>query len=140
MLLKHLSAIDYLVKPINRRRLTEAIQKLSAKISEQNRLVDYSVLMSSIQEKEFKQIVIPEQGNRRVLELKRIIAIEADGAYSKVHLIDGQVVTVSKTLKYFETVLPDDASFFRTHRAWVINLKHLKLFNKTKGTAMLCKM
>jgi two-component system LytT family response regulator len=132
-----LSAIDYLIKPINRGRLKEAVQKLSHKIAERNKLVDYSVLLSSIQDKEFKQIIIPELGDRRVLELSTIIAIEADGAYSKVHTVDGQVVTVSKTLKYFETVLPEEIHFFRSHRAWIINLKHLKQFNKTKGIAIL---
>ncbi|MFT5819194.1 MAG: two-component system LytT family response regulator [Crocinitomix sp.] len=132
-----LSAIDYLIKPINRLRLTEAVQKLSSKITERNKLVDYSVLLSSMREKEFKQIVIPELGDRRVLELNTIVAIEADGSYSKVHLINGQVVTVSKTLKHFETVLPEAVNFFRSHRAWIINTKHLKQFNKTKRIAIL---
>lgn len=132
-----LSAIDYLVKPINRSRLAEAVKRLSEKISEKHKLADYSVLLNSMQEKEFKQIVIPELGNRRVLELNNIVAIEADGAYSKVHLTDDQVITVSKTLKYFESVLPEDSCFFRSHRAWLINIKHLQLFNKTKGTVVL---
>jgi len=132
-----LSAIDYLIKPINRTRLTEAVSKLSLKLAEQNKLADYSVLLSSIQDNEFKKIVIPELGDRRILELKTIVAIEADGAYSKVHLIDNQVITVSKTLKYFESVLPEDVNFFRSHRTWIINLKHLKQFNKTTGTANL---
>jgi two-component system LytT family response regulator len=132
-----LSAIDYLIKPINRVRLADAVDKLSAKIAERNKLVDYSVLLSSIQEKEFKQIIIPELGDRRVVELVSIVAIEADGAYSKIHLLGGPVVTVSKTLKYFESVLPEDVNFFRSHRAWIININHLKQFNKTKGVAIL---
>ncbi|MFT6243336.1 MAG: two-component system LytT family response regulator [Salibacteraceae bacterium] len=132
-----LSAIDYLIKPINRTRLTEAVSKLSSKMKERDQLADYSVLLGSIQDNEFKQIVIPELGDRRVLELNTIIAIEADGAYSKVHLIDNKSITVSKTLKYFESVLPEDINFFRSHRAWIINLKHLKQFNKTKGIVTL---
>lgn len=132
-----LSAIDYLIKPINRARLIEAVEKLRIKILEKDKLADYSVLLNSIQEKDFKQIVIPELGDRRVLELNSIVAIEADGAYSKIHLEKKQVITVSKTLKYFESVLPEDSDFFRSHRAWIINLKHLQLFNKTRGTTSL---
>lgn len=132
-----LSAIDYLIKPINRSRLSEAVTKLDAKLKERKQLNDYSVLLESMKENEFKQIVIPELGDRRVLELNTIIAIEADGAYSKVHLTNGQVITVSKTLKYFESVLPEDGAFFRSHRGWIVNLKQLKLFNKTEGTITL---
>ena len=117
--------------------MTEAVSKLSSKMKERNQLADYSVLLGSIQDNEFKQIVIPELGDRRVLELNTIIAIEADGAYSKVHIIDNKSITVSKTLKYFESVLPEDINFFRSHRAWIINLKHLKQFNKTKGIVTL---
>ncbi|MFT6243844.1 MAG: two-component system LytT family response regulator [Salibacteraceae bacterium] len=132
-----LSAIDYFIKPINRTRLSEAVTRLEAKLKERKRLDDYTVLLESMKEKEFKQIVIPELGDRRVLKLDTIIAIEADGAYSKVHLSDGQIITVSKTLKYFESVLPEDSGFFRSHRTWIINLKHLQLFNKTRGTTSL---
>ncbi|MCJ8292701.1 MAG: response regulator [Flavobacteriales bacterium] len=134
-----LSAIDYLIKPISRSRLAEAVEKLSEKTSEKHKLADYSVLLNSMQEKEFKQIVIPELGNRRVLELNSIVAIEADGAYSRVYLKDDQMITVSKTLKYFESVLPEDTDFFRSHRAWIINLKHLQLFNKTMRTVVLAE-
>lgn len=132
-----LSAIDYLIKPINRTRLAEAVEKLSERVAEQHKLADYSVLLNSMEEKSFKQIVIPELGNRRVLELNEIVAVEADGSYSKIHLIDGQIVTVSKTLKYFESVLSEDESFFRSHRAWILSLKCLRSFNKTKGLALL---
>ena len=132
-----LSAIDYLIKPINRVRLGEALDKLKARLVEQKQLNDYSALLETIKGKEFKQIVIPELGDRRVLKLSTIIAIEADGAYSTVHLISGQKITVSKTLKYFETVLPEDADFFRSHRGWIVNLKHLITFNKSEGTITL---
>lgn len=132
-----LSAVDYLIKPINRLRLIEAVEKLSVKISEKSKLADYSVLLDSMQEKEFKQIVIPELGNRRVLELKNIIAIEADGAYSKIHLTDSNTIIVSKSLKYFESALPQDVYFFRSHRTWIINIHLIKNFNKTQGIANL---
>ena len=132
-----LSAIDYLIKPINRVRLSEAVDKLKAKLAEQKQLNDYSVLLESMKEKEFKQIVIPELGDRRIIKLNSIIAIEADGAYSIVHLKDCQKITVSKTLKYFETVLPEGEEFFRSHRGWIVNLKHLLTYNKSEGTMTL---
>ena len=127
-----LSAIDYLVKPIDRSRLKEAISKLSDKLSLQKRTEEYNVLLQSIKEKKFSKIIIPELGNRRVLDLSDIIAIEADGSYSKVHLRNNKNIVISKNLKYFESVIPEEANFFRTHRAWLINILHLKFLNKSE--------
>ncbi|TVZ55003.1 LytTR family two component transcriptional regulator [Lutibacter sp. Hel_I_33_5] len=126
-----LNAIDYLVKPIDRQKLTDAISKLEEKLGKQNKLVDYQNLLATIKDKNYKKIVLPEIGNRRIVDLDNIIAVEADGAYSKIHLKDTKVITTSKNLKYFENVLPKDSSFFRTHRAWIINISYIKFLNKT---------
>ncbi len=126
-----LSAIDYLVKPIDRNRLIEAIEKLQNKLEKQKKIKDYQLLLNSIKKKEFKQIILPELGNRRVLALDSIIAIEADGSYSKIYTTDNKPVTTSKNLKYFENLLPEDTTFFRSHRTWIINLKYVEVVNKS---------
>ncbi|MFD2592559.1 LytR/AlgR family response regulator transcription factor [Aquimarina hainanensis] len=127
-----LNAIDYLVKPIDRNRLITAVQKLEAKISIRKKLADYQLLLSTIKKKEFKQIIIPELGNRRVIPIEDILAIEADGAYSKIHLVQDKVITTSKNLKYFDSLFPDDHCFFRSHRTWIVHLKHVVSLHKSK--------
>lgn len=134
-----LSAIDYLVKPIDRRRLIEAVEKLYSKIKKQKQIEDYQILLKSIKEKEHKQIILPELGNRRIIALHTIIAIEADGSYSKIYTTENKTVTTSKNLKYFENLLPESTSFFRSHRTWMINLKHIEEINKTNLTIHLTK-
>ena len=126
-----LNAIDYLVKPVDRKKLLLAIEKLEDKLNKQAELVDYQSLLTTIKEKEYKKIVIPELGNRRIIKLTDIIAIEADGAYSKIYLKEKITITTSKNLKYFEETLPKEVSFFRTHRAWIINLDYIELLNKS---------
>ena len=126
-----LNAIDYLVKPIDRKKLSSSLQKLEDKLNQQAELVDYQSLLTTIKEKEYKKIVIPELGNRRIIKLTDIIAIEADGAYSKIYLKEKITITTSKNLKYFEETLPKEVSFFRTHRAWIINLDYIELLNKS---------
>lgn len=127
-----LNAIDYLVKPIDRSKLAQTLQKLEDKLNNKAQLVDYQTLLNTIKDKEYKKIVIPELGNRRVVNLGDIIAIEADGAYSSIHLKGNNIITTSKNLKYFEDVLPKDALFFRSHRAWIINLEYIELLNKSE--------
>ena len=126
-----LNAIDYLVKPIDRKKLSSSLQKLEDKLNQQAELVDYQSSLTTIKEKEYKKIVIPELGNRRIIKLTDIIAIEADGAYSKIYLKEKITITTSKNLKYFEETLPKEVSFFRSHRAWIINLDYIELLNKS---------
>lgn len=127
-----LNAIDYLVKPIDRQKLSLTLKKLEDKLNLKSSAIDYQTLLKSIKDKNYKKIVLPEIGNRRIINLEDIITIEADGAYSKIHLKQNKVITTSKNLKYFENVLPKEASFFRSHRAWIINLTYIDFFNKTE--------
>lgn len=132
-----LNAIDYLVKPIDRTKLTASIKKVEGKLNQKAALVDYQILLKTIKEKDYKKIIIPELGNRRIINLDNIIAIEADGAYSKIHLKESRIITTSKNLKYFESVLPKDTTFFRSHRAWIINLDYIDFLNKTERNVTL---
>lgn len=132
-----LCAIDFLVKPIDRKRLDEALKKLDNRLEEKNKLLKYETLLHTMNSKTLTQIVIPELGNRRVLDLDNVIAIEAEGAYSKFHLLKANPLLVSKNLKYFEDVLPRKGNFFRSHRGWIVNLKYLKTVNRTKGELQL---
>lgn len=126
-----LNAIDYLVKPIDRSKLALTLNKLEKKIAKEAELVDYQTLLKTIKDRNYRKIIIPELGNRRVVNLDDIIAIEADGAYSKIHLKEKITITTSKSLKYFEETLPKEVSFFRSHRTWIINLDYIELLNKS---------
>lgn len=133
-----LSAIDYLVKPIERLRLVDAVDRVSKKVNSNESKVQYEQLLNSIKEKEFKKIVIPELGNKRIIEINNITAIEAEGSYCKIHQLNNNPFVISKNLKYFEERLGDSKSFFRTHRGWLVNINHIESINKTDLTLHLC--
>ena len=132
-----INAIDYLVKPIDREKLSSSIKKLQQKRSKENRLDHYNELLKTIKDGKYRKIILPELGNRRIVELDSIIAIKADDTYSIIYLDDHKKLTISKTLKYFEEILSDNSCFFRSHRSWIVNLKHLKSFNKSENTVNL---
>jgi two-component system, LytTR family, response regulator len=125
-----LSAIDYLVKPINRSRLKDAVEKLKEKMSHKIIMGDYQAFRDSMATNKLEKLVIPEVGNKRIVLLNEIIAIEAKGSYSEVYLRNENHFIVSKGLKYFDTVLPDNSSFFRTHKSWIINTNCIESYNK----------
>ena len=126
-----LNAIDYLVKPIDRNKLDIALKKLEYKLHQEASLVDYQALLETIKDKNYKKIVIPELGNRHILNLTDFVAIEADGAYSKIHVVNKTTIIASKNLKFFENTLSEEPSFFRSHRAWIVNLTYIEFLNKT---------
>lgn len=132
-----LCAIDYLVKPVDRNRLKSAVEKAVKSLEQNNNLQQYQLLLQSLKNNTLKKIVIPELGNRKVLNLDEILAIEADGAYSKVHLINKKNHIVSKNLKYFEDTSSKISYFYRCHRGWMINTNYLKQLNKSEYTLYL---
>jgi two-component system LytT family response regulator len=126
-----LSAVDYLVKPISRNRLIEAVEKLQQRVHEKNAAEKFQLLKESMQQKTLEHIVISELGNQRIVKIAEIIAIEANGAYSEIHLSGGSKIMVSKNLKQLETMLPDDALFFRAHKSWIVHLLHILNYSKS---------
>jgi two-component system LytT family response regulator len=132
-----LNAIDYLVKPISRMRLAESIERLKVKTNQKGVEDDYKLLVRSLKEKSSDKLVIPEAGNKRIISVTDIVAVEAEGSYSIVRLLGGRNILVSKGLKYFETTLTEMASFFRTHKSWIVNLEHVQAYNKTEHLILM---
>ena len=54
--------------------------------------------------------------------LKDILWVEADDYYCRVYT-RGQKYLVTKTLKHFGKLLPQEAPFFRCHRSYLVNLQ-----------------
>lgn len=128
-----LSAVDYLVKPVSRLRLAESILKLKRKLDRVDKIQDYQNLLKSLKNNEFETIILPELGNKRLVKLADIIAVEANGAYSTIHLKADKKITISKNLTYFENLLPDNHLFYRSHRGWIVNLNLIESYNKAEN-------
>ncbi len=132
-----INAIDYLVKPIDREMLSQAIVKLEKTLDKDNKIEQYKQLLKTIKSNTYNKIILPELGNRHIVELNDVIAIKADDTYTVVFLQNNKTITISKTLKYFENLLEDKPCFFRSHRSWIINLKYVEKINKSKNTVLL---
>lgn len=126
------SAVDYLLKPIDISRLKEAIAKFISKSEIKNASLNYEVLVESLKDDKIKKIVVPHQGDQKILFLTDIIAIEASESYSYIHTLDSQKYMVSKNLKHFENLFSSNSNFLRTHKSWIVNLDFLKEYSKSK--------
>lgn len=132
-----LNAIDYIVKPIERKRLNEAIERIRYKVSSKKQVEDYSRLLETIQSGTPGKIIISESGRRYALDMAKIIAIKASGSYCMVLTENGDEIMVSKNLKHFEKLLLDSKLFFRSHRTWLINVKHIIYYKRTELEVIL---
>jgi two-component system, LytTR family, response regulator len=70
------------------------------------------------------------------IPLSEIILLEAEENYTHLHFENGKKMTIAKTLKSFEKVLREQ-NFYRIHRAFLINGKHLKSYNFNIGEALM---
>jgi DNA-binding LytR/AlgR family response regulator len=66
-------------------------------------------------------ICIKSYGDYRYIDSNDILYFEADNNSTDIHLSNGEMITAFKTLKHFETVLPE-SQFLRIHNSYIINI------------------
>ncbi|MCF8459210.1 MAG: LytTR family DNA-binding domain-containing protein [Flavobacteriales bacterium] len=130
------SAVDYLLKPIDIDRLKEAIERVEKRVGQASS-VDQQLLSESLQSKEVNRISVSIKGYQTILDVADIIAIEANESYSHLHMADGNMHLISKNLKHFELLLVENPSFFRTHKSWIINLDAMEKYQRSSGDIIL---
>ncbi len=125
------SAIDYLLKPVDATDLLQAVNKLQSKISKEETAKKIDVLLHNFTDTA-KRISVPTMSGLVFLTVNDIIRCESEVNYTTIFLKDKQKMMVAKTLKEFEELLTD-YNFFRIHNSHLINLAHIKSYNKGKG-------
>ena len=119
------SAIDYLLKPLQIEQLVKAIEKLEklkgGSLSNQR----LSVLKENIQANKIKKIVVPVGNGSLFIDVKDITHLKSEGSYVNIFLKDGNKILVSKNIKDYEDLLTTNEGFFRTHRSYLVNVNHI---------------
>lgn len=126
-----ISAVDYLLKPVEIDRLKLAVDKLESLHELKNNAKNLAALKENLKKETLSKIIVRQNGDQEIVDIANIIAIEAQEAYSCIHTTTGKYL-MSKNLKHYESLLSDNKSFFRTHKSWLVNLDHLKSFSKSK--------
>lgn len=127
------SAVDYLLKPIQIEQLQLAVEK-AIKLSGNSQMKErVSALKENIEEHALKKIALPMSHGLTFVPIKDILYLEADGSYTHIYLCNGEKLLVSKKIKEFEGTLHAQNHFFRTHRSYIINLLRIKQYIKQDG-------
>ena len=129
------SAVDYLLKPINIKELQIAVHKASNAINNNS---DQQKSLQTIKSNIYSgngrlnKLALPTMEGHIFTELDNVVRFEASGSYTNVYLISKEKIMVSRQLKEYEHLLEHE-NFFRTHHAHLVNLKHIKKYVKGKG-------
>lgn len=133
------SAMDYLLKPIGKEDLAEAILRMKEKKLHEKSAKNIEALFENVKniQNPSKKIVLPATNGIELIYLQDIVHLDSSGNYTTFHLKNKQKIVVSKTIKEYEEML-EDMHFFRVHNSHIINLHYVK--NYIKGEGGIVKM
>jgi len=126
-----LSAIDYLLKPINLEELKHAVSLVRANIANKSAVNNLNFLKENLGSN-MKKIALPTSTGFAFIRIEDIVWCEASGSYTIFHLKDKPKILVSKTLKVFSEFL-EEFNFFKINRSNLINLEYINSYERNKN-------
>lgn len=129
------SAVDYLLKPIDEAELKLAVEKVHQRLGKNGGTKQMEFILDLIKEKmnpESGTVAIPSGDGLEFLQVREIIHCQADRNYTSIHFATRKPLLVSKTLKEIEGLLPEQM-FFRVHHSSIVNMQHIRRFTRTDG-------
>ena len=125
-------ALDYVLKPFNAERFSQALQRARAAISRRDDVegsVDKDRLRSLVasltaEQREKQRIVVKSSGRVFFVKVDDIDWIEAEGNYVRLHM-GAQSHLLRETMKGMESVL-DTSQFIRIHRSTIVNADRIR--------------
>jgi len=122
------SLIDYLEKPLDDEELVAAVGKVIKE--EPNNLEQQLSLLSQIYNNPnfFEKFAISALDGIHFVKMKEMVRLEADDNYTHIFMNNGQKITTSKTIKWYEDLLTA-VNFYRVHKGHIVNMNYMKKFN-----------
>lgn len=126
-------ALDYLLKPIDVFELKTAVEKAKQKITNKENNERLSQLVDNMKTDAIhKKLALPGNERTEFIGISNIIRCKGENNYTSFVIKDHKEILVSKTLKEYEEIL-SDAGFLRVHQSHLVNMNHVKAFDKTDG-------
>lgn len=127
------SAMDYLLKPIDKDDLIKAVQKAELKPNNNvNRQLEILLEMIGNPATANSRIALPTMEGLEIINTDQVISCTSDSNYTNIKLKDNKKFVVSRTLKEIEEMLGTQ-SFIRVHNSHVINVNEINRYVKGEG-------
>jgi len=128
------SAADYLLKPVDEDRLVEAVQRVETRMQAEKKEWTETLMhnLNKAGSPSEMRLCLPTLKGFIVVKLDDIIYCEAERSYTIFHLDGKRTVMVSKSLIEYDNLL-QDTQFIRIHKSFLINLHHVKEYQRGEG-------
>ena len=127
------SALDYVLKPIDTDELCRALEKAREVINQQEQRLKLQALSENLQGKKvLKRIILSTSDHLQIVSVSDIVRAEADSNYTSFTLSDGKHILVSRTIKEFESLL-SGSGMIRVHQSHLVNITYIDRFIKKDG-------
>ncbi len=135
-----ISALDYLLKPIDAEELKMAVKKYSQR-SASYLPQQFDILLSMVQQAGSIQaissrIALPTMEGLQIIATDEIIFCSSSSNYTILSLKGKKTLTISRTLKEIEEML-DPVHFLRVHHSHLVNLREIKTYVRGEGGTLL---
>lgn len=128
------SALDYLLKPIDRKELIEAVRKVHTQkllpSTEQ-----FNMLQNKIQHKQiaFNKVAVPTAEGFELIPAELLVRCEAHDNYTHLFLKNKMKIVACRSLKDMEEQLQDFNFFIRVHHSHIVNLNEVLKYVRGEG-------
>lgn len=125
-----LSALHYLLKPIEVEDLKVAVKRIEKSVNgkdlQQLQIVNVISNMDDIE----KKITIHTKDNVTFLGLNEITHLESERNYTIIYTKDNKKYTSSKNLGEYEEMLKEQPTFYRANKSCITNINHVTNYSK----------
>jgi two-component system, LytTR family, response regulator len=127
------SALDYLLKPIDREELISAVQRVSSTLRyPSEHQLELLLQKITAPKSSVKRIAIPTLDGLQMVEMDLIISCASDSNYTHFFLKNSKKLTASRTMKDVEELL-SEYSFVRVHNSYLVNLNEIHKYVRGEG-------
>lgn len=134
------SAMDYLMKPIDKTDLINAVNKFENKLPDSglNHSLEFLLQNLKLSQTQIPKLAIPTQDGLIFIEISDIVSCESDSNYTTFYLLSGEKIIASKTMKEFQDILEEN-HFFRVHHSHIISLNLISKYVRGDGGYVIMK-
>ncbi len=125
-----LSAIDYLLKPIEFEDLVQSIERF--KRHHKQVKTDFSPLQA-LKISSYDKIGVPTTNGFRFINTKDIAYLKGQNSYTELVISTGESLLLCRTLKNFDEMLQVNDFFIRCHKSYIINTHFVSEFTRSNG-------
>lgn len=135
------NAVDYLLKPVMKSKLIQAVQKVSEKRSSNLDNDQLKALINNIHlhsRQEMENIALPTSDGFEFVHVNDISYLQSESNYTWVHLVNQQKYLLARTLKDMSAMIAFP-QFYRAHQSYYVNLNHAKKYVRGQGGYLVMK-